>query len=67
MGVDREKQAENPKPETDRKDLEIRVEIISMTEENYTLLFPYMYDRVKMNEGILQQSFVYLGGGKICH
>ena len=37
-----------------------------MTEENYTLLFPYMYDNVKMNERILQQSFVYLGGGKIC-
>lgn len=28
-----------------------------MTEENYTLLFPYMYDSVKMNERILQQSF----------
>ena len=49
------------------KYLEIRVEIISMTEENYTLLFPYMYDSVKMNERILQQSFVYLGGGEICH
>lgn len=38
-----------------------------MTEENYTLLFPYMYDSVNMNERILQQSFVYLRGGEICH